>query len=86
MNRKTVFALLFLAFTGCLPPDQTIYVFRLVRPDGTIHKEVRSRVAHHPWVSSSSRGQVVYGPIPRLPDAPIGWLWEIAPVAEKEDK
>lgn len=95
MNWKTGLALLLLLLAGCdsppptpPPPEPQMYVFRLVRPDGTIHKEIKA-IAGSPWVASSNWGQRVHtwgGPRLNLPDAPIGWLWEIEPVAEKEDK
>lgn len=87
MNWRTVFALLLLAVAGCAKSEPKMYVFRLVRPNGTTHKEIKA-IAGNPWVASYSFGQrvVTRGGPTNLPDAPSGWLWEIEPVAEKEDK
>lgn len=64
-----------------------MYVFRLVRPDGTTHREYKLPAFRRPTIRTlSGHGQEIEGAGNLLPEAPIGWLWEIEPVAEKEDK
>lgn len=64
--------------------NQKPYVFKLIRPDGTTHKEYEG-TAVNPIVVSSRRhgGQFVLNV--DLPTAPIGWLWEIEQV-KRESK
>lgn len=87
MTWKILLALLvMLAGAGCAdrgPPR--LYVFRLVRPDGVTHKEIKL-LAYNPSVAAFPSGQAVMHVNSVIPQAPIGWLWEIEPVVEKEEQ
>ena len=87
MNWKILLALLVvLTSAGCAErAPRRLYVCRLVRPDGVTHKEIKLS-AYKPRVIPYQSGHAVEGVFDTLPRAPVGWLWEIEPVVEKEDK
>lgn len=87
MNWKILLALfVVLTSAGCAErAPRRLYGCRLVRPDGVTHKEIKLR-AYKPRVIPYHSGHAVAGVFDTLLRAPVGWLWEIETVAEKEEQ